>query len=366
MKGWIFAREEIAIRMVLIAGAAMVLAVGLCRNASAHLGGHTGYASISIERQQVRYSLQLSAVSLPPALADQMKLGKPGLLPDLNPLLAAIGRQIKLTNAGRVCQAGPGFVTPPPPDVASITLVVDFVCTDRVSQLTIVDDLPDVLGTDYHTLARIDWPGGSDQFAFTPETRSYTVKVGTTGAQATGSESFFLLGVQHILTGWDHLLFLLCLLLLGNGFWSLLKIVTAFTIAHSITLAAAALGVVVPPSRLIESTIALSIAYVAAENVFLRDRSASKRWMVAFAFGLVHGFGFSSVLREIGLPKEGLVWSLLGFNLGVEAGQAIVVAAAMPLLLRLRRASWEPRMVKGLSAFVLAVGVGLFFQRAFF
>src|SRR5207244_11232784 len=113
------------------------------------------------------------------------------------------------------------------------------------------------------------------------------------------------------------------------GWFSLLKIITAFTLAHSVTLALAVLNVVVLPDRLVEAVIALSIAFVAAENLFLNP-VVSRRWLVSFCFGLVHGFGFSSALRELGLPRQGLVLSLLGFNLGVEAGQALLVAPPVP------------------------------------
>src|SRR6185369_14875836 len=128
-------------------------------------------------------------------------------------------------------------------------------------------------------------------------------------------------GVEHILTGYDHLLFLFALMIGGGSAWSLVKIVTAFTLAHTLTLAAAALDLIVVPARIVESAIALSIAYVALENFFILQRSASKRWLVSLAFGLVHGFGFSAVLKELELPADGLAWSLLLFNLGVEAGQ---------------------------------------------
>ena len=177
--------------------------------------------------------------------------------------------------------------------------------------------------------------------------------------------SFFVLGIEHILTGYDHLLFLLALILRGGNLWSLLKIITAFTVAHSITLALAVLDVVTLPDRLVEATIALSIAYVAAENLFMRS-AVSHRWAVSFVFGLVHGFGFSNVLRELGLPKEGLLWSLLNFNLGVEAGQATAVLLVLPLLLWLHRTRWQARIVMALSAIVLAVGIGLFVDRALF
>jgi hypothetical protein len=172
-----------------------------------------------------------------------------------------------------------------------------------------------------------------------------------------------LLGVEHILTGWDHLLFLLGLLLPGGGVLALAKIITAFTVAHSITLSLAVLDVVTLPDRLIEAVIALSIAAVAAENVFLRT-TVRRRWIVSLCFGLVHGFGFSSALRELGLPAHGLLLSLGGFNVGVELGQALVVAVALPLLTAVRGAGYEGRLVRGSSIAILVVGLVLFVERA--
>ena len=184
------------------------------------------------------------------------------------------------------------------------------------------------------------------------------------GSGSRGTGSFFLLGVEHILSGYDHLLFLLGLLLRGGGWLSLAKIITAFTLAHSVTLALAVLNVVVVPDRLVEAVIALSIAFVAAENLFLNP-VASRRWLVSFCFGLVHGFGFSSALRELGLPAQGLLFSLFGFNAGVEAGQALVVAVVLPLIVVLRRSRWEERMVWSSSLAILLVGLVLFVERAF-
>src|SRR5947209_1703734 len=263
---------------------------------------------------------------------------------------------------GRRCEGGPGFLRPTPPRGESVTLVVDFACADPVRDLLIRDDLFDVLGADYHTLARIEAPGFSGQFAFTPETRETRVAVG--GAGGGGTVSFFLLGIEHILSGYDHLLFLLGLLLRGGGWFSLAKIITAFTLAHSVTLALAVLNLVVLPDRLVEAVIALSIAFVAAENLFLSP-VVSRRWLVSFCFGLVHGFGFSSALRELGLPSHGLLLSLFGFNLGVEAGQALVVALALPALVMLRRTDWEPRMVTSSSLAILVIGLVLFVERVF-
>jgi hypothetical protein len=176
-------------------------------------------------------------------------------------------------------------------------------------------------------------------------------------------ENFVRLGIMHIFTGYDHLAFLVGLLIVTTSLRSLIKIVTSFTVAHSITLALAALNIVTLPERLVEATIALSIAYVAAENLFMRH-AVSHRWAVAFIFGLVHGFGFSNVLRELGLPKQGLVLSLLNFNLGVEVGQAIAVVIAVPLLIWLRRFRWEPRAVTTMSIAVLIFGLVLFVDRA--
>ena len=194
------------------------------------------------------------------------------------------------------------------------------------------------------------------------QARDLRIEVAEANAPRTAG-SFFLLGIEHILTGYDHLLFLLALILCGGNLWSLLKIVTAFTVAHSITLALAALDIVTLPEVLVEATIALSIAYVAAENLFMR-KAVSHRWAVSFVFGLVHGFGFSNVLRELGLPSEGLVWSLLSFNLGVEAGQAMAVLLALPILLLMRKLKSEPRAVMATSVIILTVGLALFVDRA--
>ena len=242
---------------------------------------------------------------------------------------------------------------------------MEFNCPTEIRKLTIRDDMSDILGPSQHTLAAIVWSGGSQQFAFGADARETSVIVSEEARASRGAGSFFTLGIEHILTGYDHLLFLLALMLRGGGLWSLLKIITAFTIAHSITLALAALDVVVLPGALVESLIALSIAYVALENL-LPHHAVSRRWAVSFLFGLVHGFGFSSVLREIGLPKENLLLSLLNFNLGVEAGQLTVVLLVVPVLMRMKSKPWEPPMVATISGVILAVGLILFVERAFF
>jgi HupE / UreJ protein len=337
-----------------------VLAGAPASPARAHEGGTNGYAVITIEEARVRYRLTLWPAALPAAVGEEMRRARAGDAASRERLLGVVRDKVMLAVEGRRCQPGPGTIAPTEAAAESLTFLVDFTCAAERRELLIRDDLFDVLGADYHTLARIEAPDQVRQFAFTPETRESRVLPGVTGVA-----SFVRLGVEHILTGWDHLLFLLVLLLRGGGWLSLVKIITAFTVAHSVTLALAVLEVVALPDRLVEAVIALSIAAVAAENLFLRP-VVSRRWLVSFAFGLVHGFGFSSVLRDIGLPTEGLVLSLLGFNAGVELGQALVVAVALPALTLLRTTRWEARVTRSASLATLLVGAVLFVERTLF
>ena len=188
-------------------------------------------------------------------------------------------------------------------------------------------------------------------------------------------------GVWHIWIGFDHILFLLSLLLpavlyrqhkLGKArwepvrgfrpaFWEVFKIVTAFTVAHSITLSLATLGVVTLPTRWVESAIAASVVLAALNNIFPLSLFEGRRWMVAFIFGLIHGFGFASVLADLGLPQGALLLALVGFNLGVEVGQLAIVSAFLPAAYWLR-ASWFYQrvvLIGGSSLIVLLASVWL-------
>jgi HupE/UreJ protein len=180
-------------------------------------------------------------------------------------------------------------------------------------------------------------------------------------------ERFLRSGVQHILGGPDHILFLLALLLPGGALRQLLLIVTAFSLAHSVTLSLAVLNLFAPPSSLIEPAIALSIVYTGADNLLSRGRRDVRVW-IALGFGLIHGFGFAGVLREMGLPASGLGWALFSFNAGVELGQllVVVVAASALGLLRRKHARASGRLLWVGSVLVMGVGVFWFVQRAFF
>lgn len=179
---------------------------------------------------------------------------------------------------------------------------------------------------------------------------------------------FVASGMQHIFGGPDHILFLIGLLLLGGSLGRLLGIVTAFTLAHSITLSLAALDLANPPAGWIEPAIALSIVYVGIDNLMMNKASRDMRAWIAFFFGLVHGFGFASVLKEFGLPRQALGWSLFSFNLGVEIGQAcIVIVAALGLAaIRKRNEALGRHIAKWGSIAVIAAGAFWFVQRVFF
>jgi hydrogenase/urease accessory protein HupE len=174
-------------------------------------------------------------------------------------------------------------------------------------------------------------------------------------------------GVHHILIGPDHLLFLVGLLLLGGSIKQLLLVVTAFTAAHSTTLSLAALGMLIPPASAIEPAIALSVVYVGADNLLVRDGRDTRAW-IAFAFGLIHGFGFANVLREMDLPARALGWTLFGFNLGVEIGQLGVVAIVASALawVRLRNPVVGTRLAFVGSIIVILAGTFWFVERVFY
>lgn len=185
-------------------------------------------------------------------------------------------------------------------------------------------------GTD--VLVRLERTDGTTQTArLLPGRPSFTVEAAANSWGVAGT--YLALGVEHILGGIDHLLFVLALLILVKGTNRLVATVTAFTVAHSITLAAATLGFVQVPQKPVEATIALSIVFIAAEIVHGRQGTpgltARWPWVVAFTFGLLHGFGFAGALNDVGLPQNAIPVALLFFNLGVEAGQLLFIAAVL-------------------------------------
>ena len=180
---------------------------------------------------------------------------------------------------------------------------------------------------------------------------------------------FFRLGVGHILSGMDHILFVLSMLLVFATITELLQLTSAFTVAHSITLILAGTGILVLSPRISEPLIALSIAVMALASVFLErgmfsDRIRAKLSTVFF-FGLFHGLGFAGLLQEISIPDDTFMSSLLAFNVGIEVGQLVIIATALPFIFFFRNARWYPRFIK-ISAIVISlIAIFWFFQRIF-
>lgn len=279
---------------------------------------------------------------------------------------AAIVRRIQVRGAGASC---PGAL-----EGAELTEEDGFAVRARYRcpaplaeaevDLALLEDLP----FGHRHLARTETPGGFADTLLSQRHRTFMVVAarqgnpGATEAPPVNRASLFLLGIEHILRGYDHLVFLLGLVIVGGTLRSLFAVVTAFTVAHSISLALAVLGVVAPSPRIIEPLIALSIAYVGAENLLAKH--VSKRWRITFPFGLIHGFGFAGALQEIAMPRAEVPVALLLFNLGVEAGQLAVLGAVLPLVLYARRSeAFRRRGVMAVSAVIVALGLGWFVAR---
>lgn len=228
-------------------------------------------------------------------------------------------------------------------------------------------------------LLRLEYQGNSTTAIFSPEKAMQQFALGKAD-KFTQFVDYFHEGVWHIWIGFDHILFLLALLLpavafrsghvwkavgvFKRAFWDVFKIVTSFTIAHSITLSLATLGIVSLPSRWVESIIAASVVLAALNNIFPLFKE--RRWAMAFAFGLVHGFGFATVLSDLGLPQDTLMLALVGFNVGVEAGQLAIVAVFLPLAFTMRRTIFYRRVVLLGGSFVIALLAAVWLvERAF-
>jgi hydrogenase/urease accessory protein HupE len=212
-------------------------------------------------------------------------------------------------------------------------------------------------------LATILHDGKVQSFVFTPENRAFSLALNGPWQQAG---SFIYLGIEHILTGYDHILFLISLLMLGGGIKYLLKVITAFTVAHSVTLSLAVLNIVHVPSRWVESAIALTIIYVALENFWRKD--VRGRWIITFLFGLIHGLGFATALKEIGIPKEQFFTSLLSFNIGVELGQITIILAAYFLISKWfsNKIWYKERIVYPISTVIACVALYWTIERILF
>ena len=206
------------------------------------------------------------------------------------------------------------------------------------------------------------------QRIFDPSRLEHEYFTGTSDGRWAIIGRFVPVGIHHIAIGPDHILFLLGLLLLGGSLSSLIMIVTAFTLAHSVTLSLAVLGLVTPPASVVEPAIALSIIYVGADNLLVSQEGRDLRAWIALAFGFIHGFGFAGVLADMDLPRQALGWTLASFNIGVELGQLVIVALIATGLaaIRQRSAVVSHRITITGSVVVMLAGAYWFVERVFF
>ena len=322
----------------------------------------TGLATVAVSGSTITYRLTVLPGELGEDAARLLPLAADGSAAAVERVGSELRRRVTMRSGDAPCRPGRALIQGSRLGDNRVILELTLACPAAPARLSIRDDWADLFGEHYRTMARIETSSGPREAVFMPDARETTIELGH--GTIDSRIGFFRLGVEHILTGYDHLLFLLALLLRGGSFLSLLKIITAFTVAHSITLALAVLGVVTIPGRIVEPAIALSIVWIALENLLRKD-PPPQRWRISFFFGLVHGFGFASAIEPLALPAGRLALALLGFNLGVEAGQAFVVALLLPLLLWLRGSAWEPRVVRGASFGVIAFGLIWLVERLF-
>jgi|LNFM01.1.fsa_nt_gb hypothetical protein len=351
-------RRGLAVKLVALLRAVALMLIASA--SSAHEGGVSGYAAVHLNDNALRYELTLSALPAPLLAAADHDAARA-----LGAARAALRAGLRISSEGARCEPVEALAPPSADTRVSVTLVIDYVCPGPIVALTLHDDSFDVFGPDLHILGRASLAGETREFTLATESREVALAFGSgapSSPVARGFTAFLKLGVEHILLGYDHLLFLFALLLAPSRWQTTVRIVTAFTLAHSVTLALTALDVLRLPGVLVEAVIAGSIAYVAAENLWAKNPLSRRVW-VTLLFGLVHGCGFASVLREIGLPTTGLWPALLGFNVGVEVGQLAVILLVLPLLHAIRRLKREAVISATLSAGVCAVGVWLLVQR---
>jgi hypothetical protein len=246
-------------------------------------------------------------------------------------------------------------------DGHAVHLEIVYAFAQPPTSITVTSTLHNVMAPGHQHLMSLTLAGISHQAVLNAQSPSVTFTA-TESSKLDTLWRFTKLGVEHIFTGYDHLAFLLGLLVVTESLGSLVKVVTSFTAAHSITLALATFNVIILPTRFTESMIALSILYVAIEN--LTRVRAMKRYYITFLFGLIHGFGFSSVLRDMQLPRTGMALSLFSFNLGVEIGQVVFVLLVFPAVQDLIKSGWT-KLQPAVSSAIGCLAVWWFIQRAF-
>ena len=347
---------------------ALLLSFGLCAPARAHDPGMT-VATVIVEEQETLIELSVKGSDLERAAGVDLLDADGRVDPErLAVAAAAVRSHLRATAAIETDTA------PCPLKVVELVAVEDGVlavlkapCGTADAGLTYRSRL--LQETNPATIQHVVLLKGDDAIpaALTRERNSLEIQAPLPMIEVAGG--YLASGTEHIFAGYDHVAFLLALLLWARGVWSVVKVVTAFTLSHSIALSLAALDLVSLPSGLVEPLIAASVVAVALENFF--DRRIERRWRVAFFLGFIHGFGFAGALRDIGLPQDALLVALVFFNIGVEIGQVAIVTIVVPLLFGIDRLSARapaapvrrPALVYAVSALIAGLGGYWFIER---
>ncbi|TXL82142.1 HupE/UreJ family protein [Vineibacter terrae] len=332
--------------------------------AGAHVTS-TGLATLSVEGERLTYVLDVVAPEMPEAGGRLLSAAADGDPPMAQALAEAMREAITIEADGTPCRPGRIRFQGTRAGDGKVQLELALACQAPPRRLTIREDWRTLFGEHYQTILSIRAAGASQERILGEGQRTITVEVAGAAPARAGWADFVWLGIEHILGGIDHLLFLVALLAHTRCFWGVVKIVTAFTVAHSITLSLAALGLLAAPGRIVEPLIAASIVWVAVENLISPGR-AWRRWLVAFGFGLVHGLGFAGALAELHLDGAALARALVGFNAGLELGQVAFIAVFLPLLAWASRPPALRRLPQLASVLVAAMGTFWFVQRVFF
>ena len=318
----------------------------------------TALVRVELTDNRLHYALSVVLPEIPNRSAELLTSAVNGDRPAAE-RIAEYARQTLSVELGRArCRMGRVRIGGAGANDTRATIEIDFACDASHGRLEIVEDWSALLGEHYRTLGNLRTANGERQVSFEEPSRKVAIDVDR--PVATGWFDFVKLGIEHIITGYDHLLFLVALLATARGFWSVVRIVSAFTLAHSVTLTIATLDILTIPARIIEPLIAASIVWVALENLLVTEPDR-RRWIWSFVFGLVHGFGFASALGELDLKGSAIVRALVGFNVGVEIGQLIFVALFLPALAILKRgrgASLTPRIASVAVAIVGSYWLG--------
>ena len=335
-------------------GVAIVLFIIACISPAAAHVTSTGLASLDVDGGKLLYRITVIATEVDDQGGRLLAEAADGDRAAAERVAGFLREYARFSIAGEACQPGRIAIRVSSAGEGKVVLEMALSCARSSGVLAIHDDWPEVLGAHFQTVLSVRLlRQRSVEFAFVEDKRSATVDLESMAD--TGWTSFIAMGVEHILGGIDHLMFLLALLALALGLWLTVKIVTALTVAHSITLSLAALGLVDAPARIVEPLIAASIVWVAVENL-VAPKGVGRRWLIAAAFGLVHGLGFASALTELDLSRAAMVRALVGFNLGVELGQLAFVVVVLPPLAWASRPGHLPRLPQILSVLVAIAG----------